>query len=170
METDDASLTHATASDVADAPAQGTQGAGEKRATGQRIKFTTQKMDICIATWNVWTGHHVGRGNYCNGIDQMQDFDGSNIWTTPDRIWDIDHPTPSNQWNNDAILLWWRKRAAANSLIIGNSPFQHHCKHQLIWLNPTGLHSDQLPFLVITSRCACNEGAWLRVWPLPRPS
>lgn len=53
METDDASLTHATASEVANALALGIQGAGEKRATGQWIKFTTQKMEICIATWNV---------------------------------------------------------------------------------------------------------------------
>uniref|UniRef100_A0A914X6S7 Reverse transcriptase domain-containing protein n=1 Tax=Plectus sambesii TaxID=2011161 RepID=A0A914X6S7_9BILA len=61
MEIQPNSSTNATASRAANAPALGIQGAGEKWATGQRIKFTTPKLEICIAVWNVQTGHHIGQ-------------------------------------------------------------------------------------------------------------
>uniref|UniRef100_A0A914XR53 Endonuclease/exonuclease/phosphatase domain-containing protein n=1 Tax=Plectus sambesii TaxID=2011161 RepID=A0A914XR53_9BILA len=55
------STINATAFGAADALALGTQGAGEKWATGCRFKLFNTKTNIQIAAWNVQTGHHVGQ-------------------------------------------------------------------------------------------------------------
>ncbi len=52
---------HATASEAAALPVSGIQGTGEKWATGQSSKIIPPKTEICIAAWNVRTGHHVGQ-------------------------------------------------------------------------------------------------------------